>query len=950
MIRALAATASLLTLLTAVPAIAQPAKAVPAASAKLAVAPLNYTSRTLANGLKVYAIPDAATANVTVQVWYNVGSKDDPEGRSGFAHLFEHILSRKTRNMPLGTMNKLTEDIGGNRNASTGQDFTNYYELVPAQYLETMLWTHAERMARPVVDEAVFKAEREIVKEELRQRVLSTPYGRLQRFVLADNAFDNHPYRRPGIGSIEQLNSATIEDARAFHEAFYGPDTATLIVAGNFDQAQLDKWVDQYFAAIPKRVHPGPVRKVVIDPPTTKPRTVTAYAPNVPLPAITWTYRIPKLDHPDSAALTVLDTVMATGESSRLYKALVYDKQLASQAATIGGAQEEAGSVGPFLVLASGKKIEDAEAALAVEMARLRDEPITAAELAEARNELIADDLRSRETANGKAFLLGRALTSTGDPTFPDRFTAAIQAVTVADVQRVARKYFPDSAKVAIRYLDESQRPAGEADAWANPVPMPKFASVEPARLPPNELAPEGERQAPPAPAAARPVAPPVIAQKTLANGLKVIAARSSDVPIATLTLVVAGGASVDPANRAGVADMTAGLLTQGTTTRSAPQIASGIEALGAAIGGGAGPDGASLFVSAPAGNLDAAGAILADVALHPAFAAEELERRRKQSLDGLAVALKQPGPLSSLAANRVLYGAAPYGAPASGGVSSLKAMTRDDLVRHHQTWWRPDNTTLIISGGLKEAEAFALAERLFGGWKGEGAKTALPADRSGPAPAPRVVVIDLPGSGQASVVAAQRAVPRADPAYYPLSLGNAILGGGSNGRLFQEVRAKRGLSYGAYSAIASRHDEGLLTASAQTKNESAVEVAKLFVAEIDRIGREPVTAGDLERRKAFLTGAFARQVETSAGVGAVLGGFTLQGVPLAELDRYVPAINAVTVEQVARAVQTETPVSQTSLIIAGDAKLFLEALKGVYPNVEVIPAAALNLDSPTLR
>ncbi len=220
--------------LAAAPALAQ--RRAPAAAA--AVPALGYQHRVLPNGLNVYTIRDARTANVSVQMWYNVGSKDDPAGRSGFAHLFEHILSRVTRNIPHGELSRIVEEgAGGTRNASTGPDMTNYFETVPANQVEAMLWGHAERMGRSVLDQAVFDVERSVVQEEMRQRVLSVPYGRLQRYYLFDNAFTGHPYRRTGIGTMADLNAATLADARAFHANFYRPDNATLIVSGNFDQA-----------------------------------------------------------------------------------------------------------------------------------------------------------------------------------------------------------------------------------------------------------------------------------------------------------------------------------------------------------------------------------------------------------------------------------------------------------------------------------------------------------------------------------------------------------------------------------------------------------------------------------------------------------------------------------------------------------------------------------------
>jgi zinc protease len=582
--------------------------------------PLNFTHRTLANGLNVYAMPDATAGTVTVQVWYDVGGKDDPESRSGFAHLFEHILSRKTVNLPYGQISTMVENAGGTRNASTGQDTTNYYETVPPQYLQQMLWTHAERMARPVVDQAVFDAERSIVKEELRQRVYAPPYGRLGVFVIGDNAYDDHIYRRQVIGSIEQLDTATLPDALAFHEAYYRPATATLIVSGNFDPAQLDQWVDQYFAGIqnPERPVPHFERPAFVK--RTQPRSIVAYAPNVPLPAVAAIWQGVDASSPDGPALDVISAILSRGESSRLYQALVYSKQLAASASLRASTDdEEGGSITAQVTVAQGKSVDDAEAALNAELDRIRDTAVTPAELLEAQTEILSQELRGRETASGRAFSLGSAVIAEHDPSGPDKRIAAIKAVTIADVQRVARQYLDDSGRVSIRYLDESQRPAGAPDFdhqtdWKNPAPVPTFLTVPPAILPPNALKPEGEREAPPPLSAARPAVAPVIAERTLPNGLRVIVAKSTDLPIMNAQLVIAGGAAADPAARPGLASMTAGLATQGAGGRTAPEIARTLEALGASIGGGAGADSTALFVSSPKASADAVGAVLSDV------------------------------------------------------------------------------------------------------------------------------------------------------------------------------------------------------------------------------------------------------------------------------------------------------------------------------------------------
>ena len=323
-----------------------------------------------ANGLQVYTIRDTRTANVSVQMWYNVGSKDDPAGRSGFAHLFEHILSRVTRNIPHGELSRIVEEgAGGTRNASTGPDTTNYYETVPANQVEAMLWAHAERMGRSVLDQQVFEAERNIVQEEMRQRVLSQPYGRLQRYYSFDTGFTGHPYRRSGIGTIADLNDATLADARAFHANFYRPDNATLIVSGNFDQAQLDRMIDRHLGALPRPATPI-LRARMVEPPRTQPRTLTAYGPNVPLPAVVFTWQRPRLNHPDSAALAVIDKILSGGQSSRLYRTLVYERQLAQSASSLDFGLEDAGIFAVQAIVASGRRHRRGR-----DRARRRDRP-----------------------------------------------------------------------------------------------------------------------------------------------------------------------------------------------------------------------------------------------------------------------------------------------------------------------------------------------------------------------------------------------------------------------------------------------------------------------------------------------------------------------------------------------------------------------------------------------
>jgi len=943
--RALVLTASLVALLAAGPAEVLAQAAPPAAS--VAGKPVEYTFRTLPNGLKIYAVRDTSTPNVAVQVWYGVGSKDDPRGRSGFAHLFEHLMFKQTRHLANEQFDRLTEDVGGYNNASTNDDYTDYFEVVPANHLERILWAEAERMSNLVVDEAVFKSERDVVKEELRQRVLAQPYGKLFYLLFPQISFDRSPYGRPGIGSIADLDAATIDDVRAFHATYYRPDNATLFIAGNFDPAQLDAWIDRYFGAIRRPAQPMP-RVTTLEPMRTAPKTWTVYEPNTPLPAVLISYPYPAANSEDIAALMVADAILSKGESSRLYRSLVYEQQIAQQAFTFTGLSQQPGAMAVVAILAGGKSVEDGERALRAEVGKLSAAPVTAAELAEAKNQLIADALRERETADGKARALARAAFLHGDPSLVNRLADQIQAVSAADVQRVARRYLADERRAVIRYLPEEGKPA-DAPTYATAATVVDAPLAAPADIRIVTPAPEAERQRPPQPGAPIDIAVAPPAERRLANGLRVVVAPDRDLPLVSAALSLPAGGASDPRGRPGVANMTAALVTQGTRTRSAVDIAQQVEALGGELDAGTSYDGSTLALTIKRDQLDAGMAIFADVARNPAFAQDELERQRRQALDDLEVAFSDPGELAAFAVARAVFGDRPYGAPLGGSKRSLEAMTRAEVADFHRRFWRPEGATLVLTGDITPEQGFAMAQRLFGDWRSP-AETAVAAS-SAPAPAgPRVIVIDLPQSGQAAVAVGRPAMSRADPRYYQAVVANNVLGGGYSARLNQEIRIKRGLSYGARSSLQFRREVGPLVAATQTKNESAVEVVDLIMAELRRLGAEPPAREELAARQAVVIGGFGRTLETTEDMANLLSGLALYQVDLSEVGRYVGRVQAVTPEQV-RAVAAEAfDPRGASIVVAGDAKVFLEALRAKYPNVEVIKAEELNLDSASLR
>jgi zinc protease len=459
------------------------------------------------------------------------------------------------------------------------------------------------------------------------------------------------------------------------------------------------------------------------------------------------------------------------------------------------------------------------------------------------------------------------------------------------------------------------------------------------------------QQEQPPAPSAPRSPKLPSPSELYLKNRLRIIVIERPNVPLVTAELFIKSGSEVDPNGLSGLAGMTADLLTKGTKTRSAPEIASSIEALGGSINSGSGWDSSSVSVNVMSDKLPAALEIMADTVRNPAFQDEEIERLRQQDLDGLSVSLRQPGTLAGVVASRVVFGDAPYGHPLNGTPESIAAIKRADITALHSTYYRPDNAVLVIGGDVKAPAVFKLAESLFGDWASPA--KALPA-RTASIPsidgAPRVVVIDLPDSGQAAVVATSRGINRSDPDYFKGIVANTVLGGGYSARLNFEIRIKRGLSYGAGSGLAARRDVGPFTASAQTKNESGAEVAQLIMAELNRLAADPVPEAELTPRKATLIGEFSRDLETTGGLVDQVGNRALYGLSLSEINSYINSVQAVTAADVQRFAAAHLNPKTANIVIVGNASLFADALRKQYANVEVIPFAELDLNSPGLR
>ncbi len=421
---------------------------------------LPFQHEILPNGLEVYWVEDHSNPTVAVQVWYHVGSKDDPKNRSGFAHLFEHMMFKGNEHLTADTFDNLTENIGGENNAYTAEDVTVYHEVLPSNYLEPILWAEAERMSSLAVNEANFRSERDVVEEEYRQRILANPYGEFYLDTIR-NSYAVHPYKRPGIGDMANLDAAALPEVKAFHSTFYRPDNATLVVVGDFQPNELRNWIRKYFGAVKRPAEKIP-RVTAREPPRRESKEVILYSPKAPLPGIAVTYLAPSVRSDDAPALQLASEILAGGESSRLYQTLIYEQQIVQRVSFDADLNEDLGLITMRMILASGKSPDDALKALNQQLDKALHDGVMPAELDKAKTRFLTGKLLERETNNGKAGALGGAAVLYGDPNRVNTDFAKLQAVTPEQIKEVLNRYLSGKKKVTIEFLPEAMKAAAQ--------------------------------------------------------------------------------------------------------------------------------------------------------------------------------------------------------------------------------------------------------------------------------------------------------------------------------------------------------------------------------------------------------------------------------------------------------------------------------------------------------
>ncbi len=840
--------------LAAVTASAAPAAGAPGGIA--ASVDIPYAKFTLDNGLTLLVHEDHKVPIVAVNVWYHVGSKNEKPGRTGFAHLFEHLMFNGSENFNDDYF-KVLERLGAtDLNGTTNEDRTNYFQNVPSSALDTVLWMESDRMGHLVgaIDQVRLDEQRGVVQNEKRQYD-NEPYS-LSEEAIARACFPaGHPYSWTVIGAMEDLSAASLEDVHEWFRTYYGAANAVIVIAGDIDPETAKKKVESYFGDIP----PGP--------PVQRPAAWVAKRSGeqrrvaqdrVPQARLYKVWNVPEHSAADGDRLELVASILSSGKTSRLYKRLVYDEQIATGVRAFLDRREIAGL---FYVVATAKPGEDLariEKAIDEEMARFLEEGPTGEELSRARTENLADFVRGVERIGGfggKSDVLAMSQVYDGSPDAWKAQMGRIESAGAADVRDAARRWLSDGVFVLeIHPFPEYRTAAAGADRSKRPEPG----------VPPQAAFPPLQRA-------------------KLPNGLEVILAERHSIPVIDMNLMLDAGYASDLTAVPGLAQLAMGMLDEGTKTRSSLEISDELRALGAELGTGSDLDTSTVSLSALKANLDASLAIYADVVLRPSFPQPDLDRLKKQQLAGIRSEKVQPFAMALRVFPRLLYGADhAYGTPftGSGFESTVPAITREDLVRFHDSWFKPNHAKLIVVGDTTMGEIRPKLETLFRDWKpGDVPKKNL---RVVDQQAKQVVyLVDRPGSVQSVVIAGHVAPPRANPDEIAFETINYLLGGVFTSRINMNLREDKHWTYGAGSFIVPASGQRPLLAYTSVQSDKTKETIQEIAKELrGPLGPRPFVADELTQAKDGLTLALPGSWETSRAVLASIAEMLRFGLP----------------------------------------------------------------------
>lgn len=923
----------------ALPALAQqaPAATAPASLATLVEqVKLPYEQFTLANGLRVIVHTDRKAPVVALSVWYDVGSKHEPAGKTGFAHLFEHLMFNGSQNAPGDFFEPLKQVGATDLNGTTSFDRTNYFETVPRPALDRALFLESDRMGwlTPAITQGVLDEQRGVVQNEKRQGD-NQPYG-LLKYAMFDELFGGTPYGHLPIGSMADLDKASLADVKDWFHDHYGPNNAVLVLAGDIDAAEARPLVEKYFGAIPR----GPkseLPKVTI--PTLPAAKTVVLTDRVPATLIVRSWAIPGLNDPDTVALQVFGKVLGGLASSRLDNALLRKEKLVVNVSAGAYPNAQLGMFQIQAVLKPGVDPALVNQRIDAILTELIAKGPTADEVQRVATTDVASTIAGLESTNAQATTLAEGALYSNDPGFFRKRLTELAAMTPAKARAAAAKWLTRPA------LTLRVEPGDRAAYQEAAPPTPAKPAAE-------EAIPKGTRGGLPDVGQVRDIRFPTVERTRLSNGIELVYARQSAVPITQVSVSFDAGVTADPNGKAGTQNLTLSLLEEGTTTRDSIAIAEAEERLGANIGSGSSADRTYLTLGVPSTNLGGAVDLFADIVRHPAFAPAEVERLRATTLTGIQFELSDPGGLAGRVLPGLLYGSAyPYAklGNGSGDPAAVAKLTRDDLIAFHHAWIRPDKAKIFVVSDLPLASVKAALEARFGDWKGEGAG-GVKAFAGKPQPAgPRIVLIDRPNAPQSLIQAGQMTPldPTAD--LLVATTANQVLGSGFLSRINMELRENKHWSYGASGGFNWLEHAVPYTVNAPVQADKTGDSIQAIRAQVrDFLTTKGVTPAELTREVNGATRELAGRFETAGAVLSAMQINDLRHRPDDYYDSIAQKYRALTVPQLDAAARGALDVDRFVWVVVGDAAKVRPQLDSLGLPVEVVSATSLAGKTPS--
>lgn len=867
-----------------------------------------YEMFTLDNGLRVIVHTDRKAPIVAVNVWYAVGSKDEQVGQTGFAHLFEHLMFNGTENYDDEYFGPFERAGATDMNGTTNNDRTNYFQNVPTPALDMALWMESDRMGHLLgaVTQEKLDEQRGVVQNEKRQGE-AQPYGRVFGFLAEQTFPEGHPYSWSVIGSMEDLNAASLDDVHQWFNDYYGAANAVVVLAGDIDVETAREKMETYFGDIKAGKPLKKLNSWVAKSTGTKRATMED---NVPAARIYKVWNTAELGTEDSTYLELFNEILAGGKNSRLYQRLVYDEQIASM---VSGFQYNRILAGQFFVIADAKpgvELERIEAIIDEEIAKLLQEGPTQEELNRVRYSSVASFVRGAERIGGfggKSDILAAGEIYQGNPGAYRDEMATLSAATPADLQAAAERWLADGAFVL------------------NVVPQPKYTTAQTgadrSKLPEVGQLPELDL--------------PELNTFTLSNGLEVALAERHDVPTVQMSLVFDSGYAADVGGKMGTASFTMSMLREGTAKRSALDLSRELEELGTNLSTSASLDSSRITMDSLITSLEPSLDIMTDLLMNPAFDATEIERKRSLWLEGIKKEKASPQQQALRILPSLMFADDhPYNAPltGSGTETSINSLTRADLVAHAETWLRPDNARLVIVGAVTEAEIKPLLEQYLAEWQAPA--TAAPVKQF-PEVArfneSRVFLIDQPGTPQSTIIAGQLAPSGKVDNAEAIDVMNTVIGGSFTSRLNMNLREDKGWSYGARSSWVQADAEGLLLALAPVQTDKTKESVLEILAELNGyIGDEPATAEELDKVKANKTAKLPGAYETKRALLSAIVDMLEKGKDMTWLEAYGQRVNSLELDEIQAVAADVIRPDALTWVIVGDLEQIEEDIRSL--------------------